>query len=219
MSVYSDLITSEHAGAARFLASVGVSVQPSIDLQAVLAAMPAGFDLDSALGVQLDAVGAWVGIGRTVKTFLSGVYFAWGTSGVGWGEGVWKGPFDPDQGLTTLGDDHYRLLLRATIALNYWDGTMAPAVAAIAPLFPDNDVYIQDNQDMTIWVAVSGPVVDPVSAALLTGGYLALRATTVGIRYFFPSTSDSPVFGWGADSDFIGGWSHGSWGAPAPFSG
>lgn len=214
---YTQLITSEHATKPKFVAAVAASTQPFIDIQQTLLGLISDFDLDQAVGVQLDQVGQWVGQTRRIQTALTGVYFSWGTLGVGWGQGVWKGQFDPTTGLVTLNDTFYRLLLRAVISLNTWDGTTPTAAAAIAPLFPDNHVYIQDNFDMTISVAVAGPPVNPVAGALLTGGYLALRAVTVGVRYYFASVDDGPVFGWGVSNDFIGGWGEGSWGAPAPF--
>jgi hypothetical protein len=213
---YPLLITTEHANKPRFVAAVAATTQPFVDIQETLLGLISDFDLDLAIGVQLDQVGQWVGQSRRIQTALVGVYFSWGVVGVGWGQGVWKGEFDPSTGLVTLNDDYYRLLLRAVISLNSWDGTTPKAAAALAPLFPLNAVYIQDNFDMSISVVISGPAVDPVAAALLTGGYLALRAAAVGVRYYFPSTSASPVFGWGADNDFIGGWGVGSWGQSTP---
>lgn len=217
MSKYTDLITSEHADKPRFVAVVAATTQPFLDIQATLLGLIDDFSLDDAIGVQLDQVGQWVGQSRRIKTALTGVYFSWGTIGVGWSQGVWKGVFDPSTGLTTLGDDGYRLLLRAVISLNSWDGTVPAAAAAIAPLFPGNFIYIQDNFDMTITVAVSGPAVDPVAGALLTGGYLALRSATIGISYAFPSGPSGPVFGWGVDNSFIGGWGDSTWAGSAPY--
>lgn len=218
MSEYTDLVTSEHSERPKFIAVIEVSTDPMVDQQTVVLAFPADYDLDLAVGVQLDAVGMWVGATRYILTPLTGVYFSFGVAGVGFGEGYWRGPFDPLQGITTLSDEFYRLLLRATIALNNWDGTLAMAVAAIAPLFPDNLVYIQDNQDMSISIAVAGPPLDVILAALLTGGYLALKPVGVRINYFFPSEPDGPVFGFGADNAYIGGFGTGSWGADAPFT-
>lgn len=219
MSKYTDLVTSEHAPRPKFIAVIDVSTKPSVEQQAIIEALPDDYDLDLAVGAQLDAVGKWVGITRFILTPLTGVYFSWGVAGVGWGEGYWRGPFDPLQGITTLSDDFYRLLLRATIALNQWDGTLQSAIDAIAPLFPDNFVYLQDNQDMSISIAVSGPRLDVILAALLSGGYLALKPVGVRINYYFPSAPTGPVFGFGAESDYIGGWGRGSWGSPAPYVG
>jgi hypothetical protein len=216
MSAYTDLITSEHADKAKFVAAVKAATDPFVDLQAVLRGMPDDFDLDQAIGAQLDDVGQWVGISRNIKTPLTGVYFAWDTAGVGWDEGYWKRPFDPSQGLTSLLDGPYRLLLKATIALNVWDGELASAKAAIDPLFPNNALYIQDNQDMSMTVAVSGPKLDVISAGLLTGGYLAMKPAGVRINFVFTSDPPAPIFGWDVDNAYIGGWDTGAWSQDTP---
>lgn len=219
MSKYDDLITSEHADKPKFVATVDLSVKPSLDQQAVVNAFAADFDIDTAIGAQLDVVGQWVGIGRKIKIPLTGVYFSFNIAGLGFNQGVWMGPYDPTTGLTSLPDEAYRILLRAEIALNNWDGTTPVAAAALIPLFPLNHVYLRDNQNMTMTVSIAGPPVSPVAAALLTGGYLALRASTVRFDYYFASASDGPVFGFNIDNAYIGGFNEGSWGISAPFTG
>ncbi|MDB5444985.1 MAG: hypothetical protein JWQ97_302 [Phenylobacterium sp.] len=216
MSAYTDLITSEHADKVRFVATVDASTKPFADLAAVLDAMSGAFDLDSAVGAQLDIVGQWVGISRQVVIPIAAAYFSWDTAGLGWDRGFWRRPFDPTQGITSLPDEPYRTLLRATVALNQWDGTLPSAQAAIAPVFPNNPVAISDNQNMTMTVIVSGPSPDPVTVALLTGGYLALRPGCIGISYLFSSAPPAPVFGWDVVNSYFGGWDQGAWGVPTP---
>lgn len=216
MSRYTDLITSEHADKPKFVATVALLTEPMITNQALRASLAAAMDIDNAVGDQLDIIGEWVGRSRVIKTPLVGIYFALDTVGVGLDEGYWKRPFDPTEGLTSLLDDSYRLFLKAVIALNYWDGTVPSANAAIDPLFPNNFIYVQDNFDMSLTIVVGGPVLDVISAALLTGGYLALKAATVRINYAFTSTPPDPVFGLDADNNFIGGLDHGAWGQATP---
>lgn len=216
MSAYTDLITSEHAGAPRFVATVATSTDPLIDLQGTLAGMPGKFDLDQAKGVQLDIVGQWVGRNRDVVIPISGVYFAWDAPGVGWDQGYWQGPFDPTQGISELPDGPYLTLLRATIALNHWDGTTATAAAAITPVFPNNAVAILNNQDMTMTISVSGQVLDAVTISLLTGGYLSLVPSGIGVNYLFTSSPPLAVFAWDVDNTYFGGWDDGAWGVTTP---
>ena len=216
MSEYTNLITTEHANSAKFILSVAASTDPFVDIQALLSDFGVDFDLDTAIGDQLDIIGKWVGVSRQVNTPLTGVYFEFDTAGVGWDEGYWKRQFDPSQGLISLLDEAYRLLLRATISLNYWDGTTQGAGVAIAILFPNNFIYIQDNMNMTMTVAVGGPTLDVVSAALLLGGYLALKPCTVRIDYVFSSLPPAPIFGFDVNNSFIGGWESGAWGQSTP---
>lgn len=214
---YLDLITSEHRDKVRFVQTVTDLVQPYVDAQAALAGLVGDFDLDTAVGVQLDAIGLWVGRSRYLTVPLTGVYFSWDTDGLGWGEGTWKGPFDPTTGLTALPDDAYRTLLRATIAANQWDGTIPQAYAIWETLFAPtgSTILIQDNGDMTMLFGLIGGTASAVTIALLTGGYLALRPAGVEVSgYLVPSVPDTPIFGWGVDNSSIGGWGHGSWAVP-----
>ena len=64
VSNYTALITSEHADKPKFMAMVEAVAQCFVDQQNLLLSVPTAFDLDDAVGVQLDAVGLWVGIGR-----------------------------------------------------------------------------------------------------------------------------------------------------------
>lgn len=139
---YSGLITSEHNQRPKFMAVVEALAQPMVDLQNVLGSMPGEFDLDSAVGAQLDAVGEWVGISRVVNTPLTGVYFSFDTAGLGFDQGVWKGPFDPDTGLTRLDDETYRLVLRAKIGANHWDGTLESSKAILNAIFSVGDAPV-----------------------------------------------------------------------------
>jgi len=135
---YTGRITSEHSDKPKYMAMVDATVQPFVDALSVSKGLPVDFDLDSAVGVQLDQVGLWIGIGRRINTPLTGVYFSFDTEGLGFNQGVWKGPFDPDTGVIELDDETYRLLLRAKIAANHWDGTMETSKAILDAVFnPD----------------------------------------------------------------------------------
>lgn len=137
-SKYTGLITSQHANKPKFMAMVDGVAQPFVDLQAVLANIPASYDLDNAIGDQLDVVGEWVGIGRNISTPLS-VYFSLDTSGLGFDQGSWQGPYDPSTGLISLDDDTYRLLIRAKIGANSWDGTLGTSAAILNSIFGSSE--------------------------------------------------------------------------------
>lgn len=136
-SDYTALITTEHAGKPKFAAMAAAVAQCFADQINLLQSIPAAFDLDTAIGVQLDAVGLWAGIRRQVRTPLN-VYFSFDTAGLGFDQGNWQGPFDPSTGLTSLDDETFRTLIRAKIAANSWDGTVPSAASAYANLFGAN---------------------------------------------------------------------------------
>lgn len=220
-SQYTDLVTSEHQDKPNFMAVISVSVQPLVDGQNALNALPGDFDLDDAVGAQLDAVGVRVGRTRYIETPLTGVYFTWDTAGLGWDQGYWRGQFDPVEGVTTLDDPTYRLLLRAVIAANSWDGTVTGAAAALANLFngsttPGALIFIQDNQNMTMTFGISGQQPGAVFLALLASGDVPLKPVGVAVTYVMNSVNNTPVFGWDVENQYISGWDVGSWSVPVP---
>jgi hypothetical protein len=209
---YLGLITSEHSDKPLFSASVAASVQPMVDVLNLLQSLPTFFDLDAASGAQLDAIGLWVGVSRYFTAPLVGVYFTLGSEGAGFGLGYWKGRFDPSVGLERLDDTHYLILLRSKIAANHWDGTSAQAHDILQTLLSSNYVYVQDNQDMTMTFGITGPTLNAVLKALLTGGYLSLKPAGVGIKgYLTASLADSAMFGFGPEGQSIAGFGHGAW--------
>lgn len=213
---YTGLITSEHNQRPKFMAVVETLAKPMVALQNLLGGMPDAFDLDKAVGVQLDAVGLWVGISRRVATPLTGVYFSFDTAGVGFDQGNWKGPFDPDTGLTLLDDDTYRLVLRAKIGANHWDGTLGSTAAILNSIFSgDTFVFIQDNQDMSMTIGVAGKVPSAVFLALLDGGYIPLKPEGVRINFVIVTSVDgAPMFGFDVGNQFVAGFDVGAWGTP-----
>ena len=210
---YLNLITSEHRGKGKFEATVVAGVSPFSKLQAVMLGLPADFDIGSAVGVQLDAVGAWIGRSRRIDTPLVGVYFTWDDlASDGWESGIWKGPFDPDSGLVDLPDDSYRVLLKAKIAANSWDGTIPGAYAIWATVFTNSQLVIQDNQDMSMVVGIAGQPLSIVDQALLTNGYIPLKPEGVRIQYYAIAPAAGALFAWGTDeSAALAGWDTGQW--------
>lgn len=125
---------------------------PWADGVGVVGAYAQDYDVDAATGSQLDTVGTLVGIGRTIETPLTGVYFSLDTPGLGLDAGVFQGPTDPSSGINVLADDAFRLLIRARIANNHWDGSLQGAYTLSAGVFSSlgYQLFIQDNSDMTI---------------------------------------------------------------------
>ena len=216
---YLSLVPPQHRNAPRFTATLTALLQPLVDAQGVLAALPDHFDLDIAEGVQLDAVGLWVGVSRFVAIPIAGVFFSFDVPALGYDLGYWRGPFDGLSGLSRLDDKSYRLLLRARIAANHWDGTLAGAGAALAYIFndPDTHVFIQDEQDGSFSLNVAGKLLGTVATALLTGGYIPLKPAGINLAHVnFVSVGGSPLFGFDLNTTSIAGFGLGAWAAPQP---
>lgn len=210
---YTGKITSQHSDKPKFMQMVEVVAQCYVDAAQVAGSLSAAFDLDRAVNSQLDNVGEWVGITRNVDTPLTNVYFALDTDGLGFDLGAWKGPFDPDTGITSLDDETYRTLIRARIGANRWDGTLGESKAILDLVFSDGTfVFIQDNQDMTITVGVTGAHPSALELALLTGGHIPIKPQSVGVSYYIVPTNDGPLFGFDVNNQYIAGFDQGSWG-------
>lgn len=210
---YTGKITSQHSDKPKFMQMVSVVAQCYVDAAQVAASLSAAFDLDRAVDAQLDNVGEWVGITRNVDTPLTNVYFALDTNGLGFDQGAWKGPFDPDSGITSLDNETYRTLLRAKIGANRWDGTLGESKAILDLVFSgDTFVFIQDNQNMTITIGVVGAQPTALELALLTGGHIPIKPQSVGIDYYIVPTNDGPLFGFDVTNQYVAGFDQGSWG-------
>ncbi|WP_281659630.1 DUF2612 domain-containing protein [Microvirgula aerodenitrificans] len=210
---YTGLISGYHRGRPRFTAMVAAVSAAFVDQTNTAALMKEIFDLDKAVGDQLDAVGVRVGIYRRVNTPLAGVYFSFDVDGLGFDQGVWKGPFDPDSGVTILDDETYRLLIRAKIGANQWDGTVENSRRILELIFNGaSHVYVQDNQDMTMTIGVSGQPPSALFMALLTGGYIPVKPEGVRVDYYIASSEDGPIFGFDMENEYVAGFDTGSWG-------
>jgi len=210
---YINLITSEHIDKPNFIASISTILQPIADNAYTLSIMNGSFDLDVAVGNQLDIIGQWVGISRVVNV-LTNVYFSFDTIGLGFDEGTWFGPNDYTTGLTSLPDENYRTLLRAKIALNHWDGTIPGAYSIYAILFANEgyNIIIQDNGNMTMYFGIVNGNPDAVTIALLVGGYISTKPAGVEIAaYYINSIPNTMIFGFDSIGPSIGGFDEASW--------
>lgn len=217
MSQYTDLITSEHADKPKFVSLVD-GVTGGIAAQAQTAdLMSQAFDLDVAIGAQLDVLGQWVGISRYASVTITGVYFSFDTEGLGFDQGLIKGPFDPSEGLATMDDETYRLMIRAKIGANHWDGTLPTFQSIMAQVFAGSgtQAFAMDGQDMTMSVYFAGAPPSVLLAGLIKSGALPLKPAGVRIAgYYISSVIGAPIFGFDIDSPLIGGFDVGAFATP-----
>lgn len=176
---YTTLITSQYRAQPIFVASVALMTQHSLDNQALLETFPDLFDLDTAVGSQLDEVGVWAGLGRYI--------------------------FVPTLGTVTLDDTDYRILLRAKILKNHWDGTNAMLQIILGQLFPGTGIRLVavDNQDMSMDIYIFGGTPTPTQLALLKGGLIVPKPEGVRINGFVLVTG--PLFGLDQEDSAVSG--------------
>lgn len=212
---YTNLITSEHQTAPKFVAMVSAICQAWADGIATALSIPLLLDVDTAVGQQLDMLGQWVGVSRNLSVTLTGVYFAFDTTGVGFDQGVWYESFNPTNGVVILPDDHYRALIKARIINNHWNGSVSEVYALInAALAPIGiQVFIKDFADLTIGYGIltTGTIPSALVIEMFTTGMLDIRPAGVHVSYYIYQNTAGPMFGFDVTNSFFAGFDQGSW--------
>jgi hypothetical protein len=216
---YLALVTSEHNPRLKFMAWLTALLQTYSDQIGGLLSMPLLFDLDTAVGVQLDATGEWIGQGRYVDLPLE-IYFSWDMDVQrGWDSGIWYTSYAPLYETYRMDDNQYRLVLKAKVGSNRWDGTIPMAYEIYNTLFAGTGtrIGIIDHGLMHMSVVVLGHTPDRINKAILTSGLLDLRPSAVHIDgYWFSTVEGAPYFGFDVESDAIKGYDEGAWGELVP---
>ena len=151
---YENLVTYRNSLKQKYMEFVRLVLEHPVGLAAATDSFLYAFDLDNAVGVNLDTLGALVGMDRLL-------------------------PFVPTVGSRELNDSEYRLMIRLKIARNVWDGRNETISDVYQRLFPELNIQYIDNQDMTITVKASGSF-NFRTAELLAASGLVLVPAGVG---------------------------------------
>ena len=183
---YTDLIAGYHFEKPLFTQWIYALTQPLITAQNRLAEMQADFDIDTAVGVQLDAVGVRVGISRKLPVSITGVFFSFDIAGVGFDEGIWLGRYESPEGITTLDDGTYRNILKTKVLVNHWNGTinglyyLLDQVALIFVCF----IKYKDNQNMTVNILLANDTTPPIVWNVLSRGLVDITTAGVMVNFY-----------------------------------
>lgn len=180
---YIKLITSEYAKQPlfnRYVEEFLKRISPTVDN---LNDFDILFNLETAIGDQLDAIGELLNVSRNLPT-------------------------DDENVPATLDDDLYRKVLKSAIYKYHWDGTRKSLEEILNIIFPNVPVDFVDNQDMSYTVRVIDPTFSKTDLALLQLGYILPKPSGVRVNY---EIQDKPLFGWNTDTTFIKGWDQGNW--------
>jgi hypothetical protein len=183
ISSYLAKIPSQHRRAPKYVAMLSVILQGLEDARVVAQSLPAVFDLDVAIGAQLDICGLWIGRSRVLEAAISTTYFSWDTPDFGWDQGIWYVIGDPLTTVVILPDQQYRLLLKFQASANHWDGTFDGAYAIWEQFLTPVGFHIEitDNQDMTMELTAVGSIPDDLTKQMFINGYFDLRPSGVNI--------------------------------------
>jgi hypothetical protein len=218
LGTYLWLVSSWHSDKPKFMSTIAALVQPLIDAQTMLAALTADFDLDTAVGVQLDAVGQWIGRTRYVTEPVTGVFFGFNAPNPGFNKGVWLGPYSNTDALVALDDETYRSVLKLQAIANSWDGTVPSMSGPLNNLFPG--IVVQDMGDttgglMTMDVLIPSHFLSQLLLAVLEQDF-PVRPSGVLVNIIETTVQGVPIFAFnlpytGAGGPF-GGFNQGAWG-------
>lgn len=157
---YLNLITSEHYDKPKFMAWLTAVLNIGDSGITVANAIPSAFDVNQATGVSLDTLGQQIGRTRFLPFQLSD-----GTNPV-------------------LDDSNFRTSLKAKIAQNQWDGTIPQMYELWNDAFPEANLQIKDNQNMSMTATIRGQL-GLQSVELVTVGYIFPKpgAVSLDIRW------------------------------------
>ena len=184
ISSYLGLITSQYQNSPKFLEWLTSALQVFNDISTCADMMPTYFDLDSAVGVQLDAIGSLLGQLRVL-------------------------PFQPSDGSAALLDDvNYRKILKLKTLTNYWDGTQDGIYEAWATVFPDVSLVITDHQDMSAIVTFTGSL-SQIVIDMIQNDLVIPRPE--GVNYGFGEIENIAIFSYDEDTSQFKGYDESYW--------
>ena len=179
---YLDLITSQYQNSPKFKEWLKVLLTPYIDTQNLALNLYTHFDIDNAIGIQLDKLGEIIGVKRLL-------------------------PFQPISGNPLLDDYNYRFLLKAQILKNIWDGTNESIYNIWGELNSEIAIAIKDNQDMTVTALFIGEL-NNLQKEMIEYGMIVPKAQGVKMFYAF---SIPPIFSYDQETDYFKGYDEGNW--------
>ena len=197
---YQGLLTSEYKQTVQWNAWLAAVLSIANDISNCMLSMQTAFDLNYAIGAQLNILGTILGVSRTL-------------------------PFQPSFGVSpVMTDTIYRLLLQAAVANNQWNGLISGINGMwqqyFQPLY--GSMILQDQQNMTALVElpatmpsivldlIIGYAANGATSGVITGGYVLPRPE--GVEYNWLLSTDLPGFGFStSNTAIIAGFDLGKW--------
>lgn len=213
---YQNLLIKEYWEKPNAYAEAGVLASGYGKIYKFYTAIVDGFDLDNAIGAQLDIIGRIVGAPRIVPFVLEKQAFGFSNndSSVGFASkfdsirpgAPFQDKFAPLYTSQQLDDFDYRFFIRARIAVNIVGAVMVSDERlsiqdAINTAF-EGRAYVLDNQDMSLTLYVA-PEIDLDRLRLVRN--LGLLPKPQGVRYdLVIQAAPGETFGFSSDADAVG---------------
>ncbi len=198
---FANLLAYEYRNSPRAYAQMNLWAK-----QAVFDAFPLqvqdAFNVDTAIGAQLDIIGKYVGVPRNIGLPVARPYFGFYDIGASdqnpngfadstapavnaqaiFFQAYFQGAED-----TALSDEAYRLIIKLKIILNQNDGTLSSIQTFLNDFLPGL-FLLTDNADMTLTYNLLSP--PPVAEPVLER-YLP-KPAGVAVNFVYPTSSASP---------------------------
>lgn len=218
---YLDLVPSANRDKAKFIALLTALLSPVVDGKNVALDIINKYDLDQAVGKQLDVIGEWVGQSRTISDNIEFKFFGFddtpnalpfgeeGNPSIG---GRFREQSEPFQNTTTLQDPEYLFAIKAKIARNSTDGRIDSLIDALDFLLGDGVAIVQDFGGMTIYYDAARELTFNEKALIRSGilpkpaGVKLIAGSSFNPSNYFGFEGMTGAKGFGEESDLsIGG--------------
>ena len=180
---YTELIAGAHFEKPKYSRFIYEITEPLNIARKRLALLYENFDVDTAVGVQLDAIGVRVGISRHLPMKLIGIYFALDdVDGVGFDRGVWKGKYGKNQSVPEF----------LNTVLGYFG-------------VPAKIFDFQDEQNMHVVLNMTKSETPPIVWELISRRLIDIVAAGVGMQI----VDNEPYFGFDYETASVKGFDEG----------
>lgn len=173
---YLNIVTSEYRDKPKARAFLKAKLDFLQDLVKCLADMPEAFDLDKAVGKQLDILGEIVGASRIISISSTEAF--------------------------KLTDEDYKIYIKAKILKNYWNGELDSLQDGWELLF-GNKIGIVDNQDMSIDIYLVGNFSENMIRLIKAH---KIVPKPVGVKINFYKFAKGRIFSYGFDNAIYTGY-------------
>ena len=169
---YLNLITSEFRDKSNYIQMLTDVFDMYTNVANNLDNISTQLDVDNAFSNELDIIGELVGQSRNINE-------------------------EYEEGKSSLDDDDYRTLLKSKILSNSWKGTIEEIYDLWQQLFPEYELSIYDNQDLTCTIFLRGNYSD-AEYYLITHNFVIPKPA--GVSYTYTSLN-APLFAYDYDNE------------------
>lgn len=156
-------IAMQYRESTKFIAFIQTLMAQSQEAESIFWSLASISDIDASQGVQLDVLGAIVGISRYVKDAIPVAFFGFqgqpgirslGEEGIPDVGGEFREEGQPAFANEALSDAQYRLFIRARIARNHTKGAIEDVITSMQFLFDADVVIVHDGYDMSFDIGI-----------------------------------------------------------------